>query len=368
MRAPTVLVLGAFLLLAGGPARGQDDAPHATAFEAALSWLAAHQDEDGTLDADAFDRHCPEDDRCEGRGGGHHGERVPCVFDGATTALAVLAWSRGGSTREAGPHAAAIARALPGLRARIRRPPSGFDDIWNHAYATQAVAEVAGRTEDPSLAKDLARAVAHLLARQLADGGWSYVYAIGDVPTTSAVLIALGAAKAAGVEVEPERLDRALAFLDARLDAGSGRTEYHEGAEQKGYTPTTANTAAVLAARAALDRLDGAPRLGRQLAVLSRQKPRWKLEFREVKTPDGRTIRAQVGDLYPYAWYLTTLALEHRGGRAWTTWRGRLRRALLDGQAKEGHARGSWEPLGPYSTSGGRVFVTALGALMLRNP
>jgi hypothetical protein len=244
----------------------------------------------------------------------------------------------------------------------------GFDAIWNHVYATQAVATVAAVTHDEDLLDALRDAVAHLQARQLEDGGWSYVYAIGDVPTTSAVLVALGLAARAGTKVDDERIDRALAFLDARVDPKTGRSEYHEGAERKGYTPTTANAAAALAARAMLDRLDGMPRRDLQVACVGKQRPRWKLEVRKVKTPDGRTVEAQVGDLYPYAWYLTTVGLERLGGAAWRSWWRKVRRALIDGQVTEGHARGSWDPLGPYSTSGGRVFVTALGALVLQAP
>src|SRR5688500_649608 len=63
------------------------------AVAAGLDWLARHQDEDGGWDADGFDVHCSKDGpRCAGHGKGQHGEEVPCPFDEAISACAVLAF------------------------------------------------------------------------------------------------------------------------------------------------------------------------------------------------------------------------------------------------------------------------------------
>ena len=330
----------------------------------ALAWLAAHQEADGRLDADTFSAHCPADDACEGPGGGHHGERQPCGFDGAVTALAVMAWLADGSTPVSGPYADAVKRGVEACRRVVRGGTRGFDRIWNLALGVQALADAACAARDPALRDDVASGVQTLLAQQRADGGWSYVYAIGDVPTTGCVLMALGQAAQAGVAVDRARIERALAFLEARYVAESAKTEYHDGAEQKGYTPTTANAAAALAARAALGVLGETPDLGRRIAAATGRKPRWKLSFEEVETRDGRTVKAQVGNLYPWAWYLASSALGRRS--ASSAWLKGLASALRSGQVTEGHAAGSWDPLGPYSLSGGRAFTTALGALMLQ--
>ncbi len=332
----------------------------------ALDWLARHQDEDGKIDADGFERHCPSSDPCGGLGGGHHGERVPCGFDGAVTAVAALAWSAGGSTPTAGPYAENLARAVPWLVQLVERGPGGFDQIWNHAFAVEALADVAAAARDPALLDVVERGVGDLLRLQRPDGGWSYIYDVGDVPTTSVVLSAIGIALQCGVGVPEEVVDRALAFLDARVDSKTGRSEYHEGAELSGYTPTRANAAGALAARAAVGRLGGTTSLARQLAAASSPNPAWKIETKDVKTPDGRTVHAQVGSLYPLLWYEAAFAFERRGLER--GWRRALVKALLDGQAAAGHANGSWAPLGPYSEAGGRPFVTALAALMLLEP
>ena len=346
---------------------GRGTAATEAAVARALAWLAAHQDEDGKLDADGFMKHDPQGGRTDGAGGGHHGERVPCGYDGVTTAVALMAWLASGSTPVSGPHRASVARALDWCVARVRAEPGGAYGMWNYGFCTQAVADAAMVTRDPALLGVLEGAVERILALQRDDGGWSYYLDVGDVPTTTVASTSLALAARAGVGVPKAAVAATLRFLDARLDAGTGRSEYHDGAERKGYTPTRANSAGALAVRALLGVLPQAPHLGKQVGAL-REKPVWKIEMKEVETRDGRKVRAQVGNLYPYRWYWTTVAFFERGGSTWATWFGGLAAALLAGQRTDGAFAGSWDPLGSYSTSAGRVFVTGLCALMLQAP
>jgi hypothetical protein len=262
-----------------------------------------------------------------------------------------------------------VARGLAFLERELDGGAGGFDSLWNLAFAVQAVADAHAATRDLALRPALERAVRALEAAQGPDGGWRYFpSAVGDVPTTSAVAVALGTAAQAGIPVDAERAKRVLAFLDARVDRKSARSEYHEGAETLGYTPTTANAASALAARAFLGALGSAPVLDRQLAAAAEHKPAWKIGEKQVKRPDGTVVTAQVGWLYPYLWHYATLALFQRGGPGWTAWFSALKGALLKGQRKDGHAAGSWDPLGTYSDSGGRAYVTGLCVLMLEAP
>ena len=150
------------------------------------------------------------------------------------------------------------------------------------------------------------------------------------------------------------------------MEASSGRSEYHKGAEQKGYTPTRANTAAALAVRAWLGDLGRVALLGKQVGAID-ERPIWKIEFKDLDVK-GRSVRVQIGNLYPYQWYYTTVALFERGGSSWSGWYGGLKKALLAGQRTDGPCAGSWDPLGNYSDSAGRVFITGLCALMLQAP
>ena len=336
------------------------------AVERACAWLAAHPDEDGKLDADGFMKHDPDGAKTDGAGGGHHGERVPCGYDGVTTAVALMVWSAAGSTPVSGPYRANVAKALAYCKAIVARGPGGAYGLWNFGFCTQAIADVYLLRPDPDLVLLIRGAVRQILDLQQADGGWSYYLQIGDVPTTGVAASALGLAARAGFAVPQTEAAAALQFLDARVE-GNGRSEYHEGAERKGYTPTRANAAANLAVQALFGRLGNAPQLAKQVAAIQ-EKPVWKIEFKEVKTKDGRTVRAQLGNLYPYQWYYTTVALFERGGSTWATWFSGLKTALLNGQRKDGSFAGSWDALGNYSDSAGRVFVTGLCALMLQAP
>ena len=351
-----------------GPRRTKRTTASGRAARAALDWLAAHQDDDGRIDADQFMKHDPDDDKTDGAGGGHHGERVRCGFDGAVTGLAMLGWMAAGSTPVSGPYRRPIAKAVSYCRIVAQRGPGGFDQIWNFAFSVQALAEAYWLGRDASLRAVLRQAVVDAVNLQHR-GGWRYMpRAVPGVPSTAAVATALGMCLRVGIPVPEPSIARIVSYFDARVDPKSGRSEYHDGAERLGYTPTRSNTAAALVACGMLNRMRKRPGLSRQLASLTKHKPTWKLEFKDVKTKDGRTVRAQIGYLYPYAWYYTDLALQLRGGSQGKGWRAALRKTLIGAQRQDGAAKGSWDPKGTYSDSGGRAFVTALGALMLLSP
>ena len=334
----------------------------------ALRWLADHQDEDGKLDADGFPRHDPADDKTDGIGGGHHGGRVPCPYDGVTTAVALMAWLADGSTPVSGTWHDHVTRALRYCVRVVEAGPGNAYGMWNYGYCVQAVGDAYLVSRDARLRPVLVKGVEGILRLQREDGGWSYYMRIGDVPTTAVAACGLAAARRAGIPVPQRRVDRTLAFLDARVHPHDGRSEYHDGAERKGYTPTRANAAAALTVRAAFGATDHIPHRAKQVASIGVRKPVWKLSYKDVKTPDGRTVRAQIGNLYPYLWSYTTTALFAEGGAAWSKWFGGLKNALAKGQRKDGAAKGSWDPLGTYSNSAGRVFITGLCALMLQTP
>ena len=66
-----------------------------------------------------------------------------------------------------------------------------------------------------------------------------------------------------------------------------------------------------------------------------------------------------------YYWYYGTLAMYQYGGEPWQKWNGSLRNLLVATQRQDGHAKGSWDPRGPWGTYGGRIYATALSTLCL---
>jgi hypothetical protein len=99
------------------------------------------------------------------------------------------------------------------------------------------------------------------------------------------------------------------------------------------------------------------PALAATAARLEAAMPRWP-------TSDG-DLGTAFGAADPIHWYYGAMAAFQRGGTTWKMWNDRLRPLLLDHQEKRGCAAGSWPPVGETGAKGGRVVVTALGALTL---
>ena len=71
-----------------------------------------------------------------------------------------------------------------------------------------------------------------------------------------------------------------------------------------------------------------------------------------------------------YYWYYATYAMFQFGGKPWQVWNQKMQRALVDTQRAEykddsPEVDGSWDPIGEWGISGGRVYSTALGAMTL---
>ena len=69
-----------------------------------------------------------------------------------------------------------------------------------------------------------------------------------------------------------------------------------------------------------------------------------------------------------YYWYYGSYAMFQMGnkyGNHWKKWNAALKPTLLDNQRQDGDFKGSWNPVGPWGYSGGRVYSTAIGALCL---
>jgi hypothetical protein len=329
------------------------------AVQKALRWLLAHQRDDGHWDADGFD--AAEGCDCTGKGGGWHGERVPCPFDREVTALATLAFLGAGHTHRDGLYAEPVGRAL----AWLRRAPGGT--LFATAYATQALAEAYDLTADEELRPAVEEGVRALLDARQSEACWRYFPAeVSDVPTTTAVVCALRVAEECSFRVDDAYKRPALKLLDALLDRETGRVAYHPGADRLGYTPTTANASSALLLRSWLGQSRATAEVAASLKAVAERRPRWSIRYRRMKV-GGQEREVQIGNLDLYGWWHATEGLARLGGPDWTAWNAALKKALLGHQKTTGHATGSWDPEGTYGKVGGRVFATALGALMLES-
>jgi hypothetical protein len=332
------------------------------AVEKALTWLARHQTEEGYWDADNFGAAAGLG-KSEGKGGGWHGEPVPCPFDREVTALATLAFLGAGHT-DGEPYGRNVKRALDWLAAG-----NGQGTLFAIAYSTQALAEAWDMTGEKSYRDAAQRGVRVMVQCRHPGAGWRYSAGMrmaSGVPTTTAVVAALQTAEQAGIEVDPDYQREVLAWLEGLVDPESGKVAYHVGAERLGYTPTTTNAASGLLIRSWLG-IDGSDaRNTRAIRAVGKRKPRWKIRFKRMKV-NGVEREVQIGYLQHYYWWHGTEALARLRVGAWSSWNSALKKALLPKQRKSGPHAGSWDPVGTYGKVGGRVFSTALCALMLES-
>jgi hypothetical protein len=66
-----------------------------------------------------------------------------------------------------------------------------------------------------------------------------------------------------------------------------------------------------------------------------------------------------------YYWYYGTYAMFQMGGKYWKSWNEAMKKAVLESQRHDGDEKGSWDPVGPWGYTGGRVYATASLTLCL---
>ncbi len=366
----------------GGPAGGggRRPEPMEQALGDALQWLADHQSPQGHWDADAFMLYDRYPEHAPSTGVGNP------VVDVGLTGLSLLAFLGDGSTTNSGRHREQVARGVDWLRG-VQREDGVFGEevgnptLYNQAIATLALCEayrLGGRSI--ALKRPAERAVSVLVRARNPYAAWRYsLEPNGDSDTsiTGWMVFALKSAREGGLAVDKGCFDGAAAWFDSISDPGSGRTGYawSEGggagswpsrpigkqerfpAEQSESLTAVALLCRIFMTDASdLKRWEDHPRyaeLRKQADLIRAKPPRWD---------DER------GNLDFYYWYYATYALNQWGGTAWKEWEKALGRALLPTQrrsAKPDNFYGSWDPVDAWGEEGGRVYSTALCALML---
>jgi hypothetical protein len=343
--------------------------------DAALRWLARHQNVDGSWSADHFDGHCV-GKTCSGGG--------EPEYDGGVTALALLSFLGAGFTPDStaeipdpadpkhGVKPGAVVRT--GLKWLLSKQDAegcigerGSKYMYTHAISTLVLAEAIAMTRWEFLRGPAQKAVDFLVASQNPNRGWRYSTQCGDNDTsvTGWAAQALVAAKLASLKFPPKTLVGAMAWIDevsepnAYFQVGynarnTGKLSTPGRNEQFDHHATMSAIAAV--ARIFIEKRVPAPVMA-QAMFLHADPPEWG----ENKIDS-------------YYWYWGALALfqlEGPQGRSWQMWKEALIRALPAHQkgAGDGCESGSWDPaMDRWGADGGRVYVTALNALTLETP
>ncbi len=357
--------------ISGGPAggggpRGRGRSPggptsSAKAIDAALKWLAAHQDEDGRWDADNFMKHDPAEAPCDGAGN--------AVHDIGVTGLGLLAFLGDGHTLRQGAHRDHVRRAVRWLREQ-QDPASGrfgpaasSDFIYDHAIATYAMCEAYGLSNYTLLQPIAQRGVDYLQAHRNPYGAWRYQPRDGDSDTsvTAWCIMALSSGEHWGLVVDRNALRIAATFLES-CTSPDGHCGYQRAGEASARKPgdhaqrfpvdrTEALTAAGLFCRFFLGQNPKeTPCMDKAAERLLAHRPVWD---------------TKAGTIDHYYWYYASYALYQLGGTAWREWSKSLTSAVVRTQRIGGSADGSWDPVDAWGEDGGRVYSTAILALTL---
>jgi len=253
------------------------------------------------------------------------GERGPGV-----TGLAVLAMLAHGDDPNAGPYAVAIHKGIKSiLDAADKRTGYIGPSMYHHGFATLALAEAYGSVKEAGIGTTLQKAVDLIVASQKRNsyGAWRYSAESNDADTTvsGAQMVALCAARNAGIGVPDEALKKGLQFYKNCQDASGGI----------GYTsaggPNVTRTA-----------------IGALVFTLAAQK-------------DTATYKAMANYLKSTGWreghqmatyymeYYASQAAFQMDDKAWAEWNAENVKRLAVSQASDGSWPGTQGPL--FSTS-----------------
>lgn len=311
---------------------------------AALSWFQRHQNVNGSWSL----QHTPRcrGERCTGTGS--------VSADAAATGMALLPYLAAGQTHlSKGPYQQTINRGLIWMvkhqKADGNLASGTPQPMYSHALATIALCEAYALSKDETLRNPAQKAVRYIeMAQNRSTGGWRYIP--GDTGDTSVVgwqVMALESAQMAHLAVDTAALENVRRWLKS-VSRGSYGGLYSY-LPHRDATPTTTAIGMLCQQYLGARRDDPAMQEG--------------LDYLLSNLPDANVERNT------YYWYYGTLVMHNLMGPDWDRWNRRMRRVLIESQAKEGCAMGSWDPEHPnldtWGGQGGRVMTTSFATLSL---
>jgi squalene cyclase len=287
----------------------------------ALEWLASKQADDGSWSESRYPHNT------------------------AITAYALLAFMSQGHLPKQGLYGPEVAKGARFLISSAR--DDGYivgargGNMYCHAMATLALAELWGMTGDDEIRPVVKKAVELIVKCQSNEGGWRYepVPYGADISVTIMQVMALRAAKNSGLNVPDETLKKAIAYIEHCYEPNSGGFRYQPNSRGPGFARTAAG-ACVL-----------------QLAgqYEAKQIPK-ALEFLE-KNFDTR-------EHFWYGHYYAAHAMHTAGGKEWENWYGKLVKTLLPAQSDDG----SWSDKIRDGNSAGPIYSTSIAVIVLSVP
>ncbi len=246
----------------------------------------------------------------------------------AISGLAGLAFMAGGSTPGRGPYGAQVSRCVDYLLDQVQEsgyicyPPGvSHGPMYGHGFATLFLAESYGQSLRRDHGEKLRKAVQLIIDTQNQEGGWRYQLqrSEADVSVTVCEVMALRAARNAGIVVPKETIDRSVQYVRRCQNADGGFAYRHYGGESE-----FARSAAGLVALASAGVYQG-KEIDSGLNYLMRFRPR-----RGSPEPEPR--------YYYYGHYYAIQVMWLAGGQYWKQWYPAVRDDLVAKQ-RDGHWR-----------------------------
>lgn len=273
------------------------------AIDRGLAWLAAKQREDGSF----------------GSGGGF-GRNV------AVTALGGIALLSSGSTPGRGLYGSNVNRAVDFVLSVAK--PNGFlhvkeqesyGPMYGHGFATLFLAETYGMSRRVDVREKLDRAVRLIVQSQNNEGGWRYQPdgKDADISATVCQIMALRAARNAGLNVPKETVDRCTEYVKKCQNSDGG---FRYQLVRRGESAFPRSAAGIVALHSA-GQYEG-KEIERGLGYLRRF------------APQGQMARYE-GHFF-YGHYYAAQAMWRAGGEAWDDWYPAIRDTLLRDQLPDG--------------------------------
>jgi uncharacterized protein YfaS (alpha-2-macroglobulin family) len=205
--------------------------------------------------------------------------------------------------------------------------------MYNHGFATLALAEAYGSVNDPRIGPALKKAVNLILSTQARNGlgAWRYSPESTDADTTvsGAQLVALLAARNAGLAVPDKAIKTALAFFSG-CQAGDGGFGYTGNSGSSRTTSAIGTLVFALAKRKSTEEFKSA------------------IRYAEGGNDAGMSLQ------YYYVYYRSQ-ALFHGDMKAWEEWNLENAEKLV----------GSQSDSGAWTGNEGEVFATSAALLSL---
>jgi HEAT repeat protein len=326
----------------------------------ALEWLAHHQSLDGNWDCDGFESLCKQN-KCGGAGGP--------LYDPGVTGLALLAFLGHGESPGTERYGPVVRRGLSHLMSTQdsegcfgTRYTHKF--MYCHAVATLAMCEAYGMTGNPDLGKGAQQAIKFIESAQNPYLGWRYGVRPQDNDTSVScwMVYALHAGKGAGLDVSPACFDGARAWLDKVTEPEYGRAGY----TARGNGPSRPQELMDKFPQDKSESLTAMSMVARMFSGASRKDEMLKkgLDLCMKSLPVWDEASGCIDFIH---WHFGTVAMFQVGGEPWKKWNLSMRKAITDGQRHDRNDDrwGSWDPVDPWGSDGGRIGSTALNCLTL---